>query len=332
MKKLILLFAALCCMTVVQAEVVHHEQSEPTASERGFTQECWEDTGTGKVYADSLGTQELNAAEVVTYLRLRGNPVRVTDGFSSKIEETYNGSLFNWAAETVYAKYDDTGVRYAEFEVLGTDVANARLKWFKDLGSSQFGWFTITVYVNDNTVFTLTQVNGQNLEGLFSIPLPGLKTGDKVMFEVDRPEAAQWVGSPKIAACLEYTRSEETLVDLRIKADDKHKFWDADDPQLTWEITQGELDEGDTLSGITATRAQGEEPGTYAITLSQPEGANPRYRITFDNGTMTIKPANHFRQSEPYRFRTGHTQECWEDTETGKLYADGQGEHELNPA
>ena len=74
MKKLISLFAVLLWAAVLHAEVVHHEQIEPTASERGFTQECWEDTGTGKVYADAGCTQELNAAEVVTYLRLRSNP------------------------------------------------------------------------------------------------------------------------------------------------------------------------------------------------------------------------------------------------------------------
>ena len=48
--------------------------------------------------------------------------------------------------------------------------------------------------------------------------------------------------------------------------------------------------DGETLKGITLTRAEGENAGEYDITGTADAGANPNYDVTFAKGTFTIKP------------------------------------------
>ncbi len=64
------------------------------------------------------------------------------------------------------------------------------------------------------------------------------------------------------------------------------------DPDFTYEVTAGSLMEGDTLSGITYKRDEGEKVltgyKTYKVTASQEKGANANYDITFEAGEFTI--------------------------------------------
>ncbi len=64
------------------------------------------------------------------------------------------------------------------------------------------------------------------------------------------------------------------------------------DPDFTYEVTAGSLMEGDTLSGITYKRDEGENVltgyKTYKVTASQEKGANANYDITFEAGEFTI--------------------------------------------
>lgn len=63
------------------------------------------------------------------------------------------------------------------------------------------------------------------------------------------------------------------------------------DPDFAYEVTAGSLMEGDTLSGITYKRDEGEKVltgKTYKVTASQEEGANANYDITFEAGEFTI--------------------------------------------
>lgn len=64
------------------------------------------------------------------------------------------------------------------------------------------------------------------------------------------------------------------------------------DPDFTYKVTAGSLMEGDTLSGITYKRDEGENVltgyKTYKVTASQEEGANANYDITFEAGEFTI--------------------------------------------
>ena len=72
-----------------------------------------------------------------------------------------------------------------------------------------------------------------------------------------------------------------------VTPDNKSKVYQEKDPDLTYKV-DGVLD-GETLTGITLTRAEGENVGEYAITAAD-AGANPNYEATFAEGTFTIEP------------------------------------------
>ena len=73
-----------------------------------------------------------------------------------------------------------------------------------------------------------------------------------------------------------------------VTPDNKSKVYKEKDPDLTYKVS-GVLD-GETLKGITLTRAEGENAGKYAITATADAGANPNYDVTFAKGTLTIEP------------------------------------------
>ena len=73
-----------------------------------------------------------------------------------------------------------------------------------------------------------------------------------------------------------------------VTPDKQSKVYEEKDPELTYKVS-GVLD-GETLKGITLTRAEGENAGKYAITATADAGANPNYDVTFAEGTLTIEP------------------------------------------
>ena len=73
-----------------------------------------------------------------------------------------------------------------------------------------------------------------------------------------------------------------------VTPDNKSKVYEEKDPDLTYKV-DGVLD-GETLQGITLTRAEGENAGEYAITATADAGANPNYEVTFAEGKFTIEP------------------------------------------
>lgn len=77
---------------------------------------------------------------------------------------------------------------------------------------------------------------------------------------------------------------------ITVAADAFSKTYGEADPVFTWAITSGELVEGESLQGIEIEREDDDNvrEGGYALQLTQPEGANPNYSITFVDGTFTI--------------------------------------------
>ena len=73
-----------------------------------------------------------------------------------------------------------------------------------------------------------------------------------------------------------------------VTPDNKSKVYKEKDPDLTYKVS-GVLN-GETLQGITLTRAEGENAGEYAITATADAGANPNYKVMFAEGTLTIEP------------------------------------------
>ncbi|MBQ0114726.1 MAG: hypothetical protein KBT10_02485, partial [Bacteroidales bacterium] len=184
----------------------HHLQSAATDTTRGFTQECWEDLTDYKIYADGYGKQELNAAVVVTYSPFKNNPVTSSGGFYAVEDGPYEDSQFYWSSRTDYRwRTDDYAPRYVEYQVYGSDADNARIKMFKSADSPE-GDYKFKVYVNGESVYEYSEDKNHHIVGLYSIPVPGVKTGDVVRFEVTMLHCPVLSGL-WLVSCLDYTSS-----------------------------------------------------------------------------------------------------------------------------
>ena len=77
---------------------------------------------------------------------------------------------------------------------------------------------------------------------------------------------------------------------ITVTALDASKTYGENDPKFTYDVTSGELVEGESLQGIEIERDNDDSvrDGGYALRLMQPEGANSNYKITFKDGTFTI--------------------------------------------
>lgn len=77
---------------------------------------------------------------------------------------------------------------------------------------------------------------------------------------------------------------------IAVTAQDASKTYGEADPVFTWDVTSGKLVAGETLQGIEIDREDSDNvrDGGYALQLTQPEGANPNYNITFVDGVFTI--------------------------------------------
>lgn len=193
-------------------EAIHHSVCAPTLSTRGFTRECWEVIETGKIYSNAYCGQELTDADLaktVVYSKLPASPISGTSEFLQSEHENDWSVDLNWAAVTTfnnaYSGWSSTP-RYAEFTVKGDDITNARLVWNRNEKAIVNGKYTVSIYVNGSQIFSRNQNGGEEFEGVFVQPLPGLKQGDVVKFEVTQNAAASTsVAKPIFKACLEYT-------------------------------------------------------------------------------------------------------------------------------
>lgn len=77
---------------------------------------------------------------------------------------------------------------------------------------------------------------------------------------------------------------------ITVAAQDASKTYGEADPVFAWDVTSGKLVAGETLQGLEIEREDNDSvrDGGYALQLTQPEGANPNYNITFVDGVFTI--------------------------------------------
>lgn len=77
---------------------------------------------------------------------------------------------------------------------------------------------------------------------------------------------------------------------ITVTAQDASKTYGESDPKFTYDVTSGKLVESESLQGIEIEREDNDNvrDGGYALHLTQPEGANSNYKITFKDGTFTI--------------------------------------------
>ena len=75
---------------------------------------------------------------------------------------------------------------------------------------------------------------------------------------------------------------------ITVTVNDASKTYGDEDSEFTY--VNDKLIGNDKLTSIILTREEGEDVGTYKIKVSQKEGSNPNYDITFKDGTYTINP------------------------------------------
>lgn len=77
---------------------------------------------------------------------------------------------------------------------------------------------------------------------------------------------------------------------ITVTAQDASKTYGEADPVFTWDVTAGKLVAGEALQGLEIKREDNDNvrDGGYALQLTQAEGANSNYKITFKDGTFTI--------------------------------------------
>lgn len=112
------------------------------------------------------------------------------------------------------------------------------------------------------------------------------------------PEAPKIKDVGKVAVAYEVTidgvkaEGEVTLevkpCAITVTAQDASKTYGEKDPVFEWSVTAGNLVAGETLQGLEVEREDRDDAGSYALKLTQSEGANPNYSITFVDGKFTI--------------------------------------------
>ena len=156
------------------------------------------------------------------------------------------------------------------------------------------GTFTITKATATVTANNASKVYGAT-DPTFTATVTGVQSGDQLNYTLARANGEN-AGEYAITVTLgsnpnyDVTATNGTFTinkaTATVTADAKSKTYGADDPELTATVTGAVNNE--TLN-YTLSRANGENAGTYAITVTL--GSNPNYDVTPANGTFTINKA-----------------------------------------
>ena len=109
-----------------------------------------------------------------------------------------------------------------------------------------------------------------------------IKGAGKVIITVSQKESKNY---KKISKEINLTVKAKKI---SVTVNDASKTYGDEDSEFTY--VNDKLIGNDKLTGIILTREEGEDVGTYKIKVSQKEGSNPNYDITFKDGTYTINP------------------------------------------
>ena len=153
------------------------------------------------------------------------------------------------------------------------------------------GTFTITKKAVSINVADKSKVYGTN-DPVLTATVSGLVNDDTLAYTLVRAEGEN-VGVYAITAVLGQNPNYDVTVNegkltivkktVTVKADAKTKVYGDADPALTATVTG--LVGNDTLN-YTLVRAEGENVGAYAVTVTLAE--NPNYDVSAENGTLTI--------------------------------------------
>lgn len=194
-------------------------------------------------------------------------------------------------------------VSYTKSALSGEDKDNYEL--------SETAWTTLTMTISktneSNTVITTTDnelnkeydgyevVDVKSTSNNKTTPIVEYSVKGKNEYTTTKPkDAGEYTVRVTYPADDNYEKSSVTKnftikkMKTRVSAIDLSKTYGEKGYELMYSFDR--LARGDRLTGITLTREEGEDVGTYKIKVSQKEGSNPNYDITFKDGTYTINP------------------------------------------
>lgn len=179
----------------------HHEICAAACNAVGYSQDCWEDNNSGRIYTEAACLHELNAAAVVSYIPSAADPTYLINqgdvtGWTQEVNQRYDGVNFGYAAVKVFEDYDGTNDNYGpdewvSFKVAEANAQNARLKWSwtRDGAKEQrgrYGRCTIIYKVNDGaeTEITLPSTPFEVSPDVYALNLGNLSKDDVVEFHI----------------------------------------------------------------------------------------------------------------------------------------------------
>ena len=194
-------------------------------------------------------------------------------------------------------------VSYTKSALSGEDKDNYEL--------SETAWPTLTMTISktneSNTVITTTDnelnkeydgyevVDVKSTSNNKTTPIVEYSVKGKNEYTTTKPkDAGEYTVRVTYPADDNYEKSSVTKnftikkMKTRVSAIDLSKTYGEKGYELMYSFDR--LARDDRLTGIILTREEGEDVGTYKIKVSQKEGSNPNYDITFKDGTYTIKP------------------------------------------
>lgn len=198
---------------------------------------------------------------------------------------------------------ENKAVSYTKSALSGEDKDNYEL--------SETAWPTLTVTISktdeSNTVITTTQneldktydgyevVDVKSTSNNKTTPVVEYSVKGKNEYTTTKPkDAGEYTVRVTYPADDNYEKSSVTKnftikkMKTRVSAIDLSKTYGEKGYELMYSFDR--LAREDRLTGIILTREEGEDVGTYKIKVSQKEGSNLNYDITFKDGTYTINP------------------------------------------
>ena len=151
--------------TTLTIPTTKHEQCAATCNARGYSQDCWEDNNSGKIYAEAACLHELNPAAVISYIPSADDPTYLINqedvtSWTQEVNKMYDGVNFAYVAEKVFEDYGGSDDNYGEdewvsFLVKEANAKNARLKWSltgekSKKNNGRYGTYTLTYKVGKN--------------------------------------------------------------------------------------------------------------------------------------------------------------------------------------
>lgn len=198
---------------------------------------------------------------------------------------------------------ENKAVSYTKSTLKGEDKDNYEL--------SETAWPTLTVTISktdqSDTMITTTSneldkeydgyevIDVKSTSNNKTTPVVEYSVKGKNKYTTTKPkDAGEYTVRVTYPADDNYEKSSVTKdftikkMKTRVSAIDLSKTYGEKGYELMYSFDR--LARDDRLTGIILTREEGEDVGTYKIKVSQKEGSNPNYDITFKDGTYTINP------------------------------------------